>query len=145
MRGWGRRSNGRAHWVSAGGPFSWDTLQLVSERSSPCLSHRVGQRHAINKWPKSRASFARLGKLKPNTAYFSAPGICIRGAADARVRLHTPLPGFRQGTRLILRPESGKWASRADQGVRPTINAILKWQAHIRSTDFGYTGASFLP
>ena len=64
------------------------------------------------------------GRLQLNATYFAyGRRTCIISGADALVRCRPPGRLFDGGKRLIPLGKSGTRASRADQGVRPTINA----------------------
>ena len=65
-----------------------------------------------------------VGQASACATYFAyGRRTCIISGADALVRGRPPGRLFDGGKRLIPLGKSGTRASRADQGVRPTINA----------------------
>jgi hypothetical protein len=65
---------------------------------------------------------------------------CIISGADALVRSRPPGRLLFSARAFILREKSGTRASRADQGVRPTINAESQHSGNV--SDIGYAWCS---
>ena len=82
--------------------------------------------------PLRRADY-QIGRRMPCQCHLHWPmsRTCIISGADALVRSRPPSRLPFSARDLILREKSGTRASRADQGVRPTINAKSQLSANV--------------